>query len=174
LVPTFGLLFLPFRFKHFLLGIFFISNIRKKGKTQRKKNRREEKKMERKERTYLFFSCFCIWDETLLLLSPLHIPSTLSSPPSSSLVSHVSLKLCATQAPKLSWVLKMEWAGNEVKEVERRGGGSRSEGKILGQRRGLKNPFGKGRGCVFGSSPKWLEWPHPELVHWWLLVHSSP
>jgi hypothetical protein len=24
-----------------------------------------------------------------------------------------------------------------------------------------------------GSSPKWLEWPHPELVHWWLLVQSS-
>jgi hypothetical protein len=30
-----------------------------------------------------------------------------------------------------------------------------------------------GRGCVFGSSPKRLEWPHPELVHWWLLVHSN-
>jgi len=24
-----------------------------------------------------------------------------------------------------------------------------------------------------GSSPKRLEQPHPELVHWWLLVHSS-
>jgi hypothetical protein len=24
-----------------------------------------------------------------------------------------------------------------------------------------------------GSSPKQLEQPHPELVHWWLLVHSS-
>jgi hypothetical protein len=34
--------------------------------------------------------------------------------------------------------------------------------------------MGKGRGCVFGSSPKWFEQPHPELVHWWLLVHSSP
>jgi hypothetical protein len=28
-------------------------------------------------------------------------------------------------------------------------------------------------GCVFGSSPKRLEQPHPQLVHWWLLVHSS-
>jgi hypothetical protein len=25
----------------------------------------------------------------------------------------------------------------------------------------------------FYSSPKRLEWPQPELVHWWLLVHSS-
>jgi hypothetical protein len=33
--------------------------------------------------------------------------------------------------------------------------------------------MGKGKGCVFGSSPKGLEGPHPELVHWWLLVHSS-
>ncbi len=31
----------------------------------------------------------------------------------------------------------------------------------------LKKPktLGKG-GCVFGSSPKELEQPHPELVHW--------
>ncbi len=28
-------------------------------------------------------------------------------------------------------------------------------------------------GCVFGSSPKRLERPHPQLVHWWLLIHSS-
>jgi hypothetical protein len=26
---------------------------------------------------------------------------------------------------------------------------------------------------VFGFIPKRLERPHPELVHWWLLVHSS-
>jgi hypothetical protein len=32
--------------------------------------------------------------------------------------------------------------------------------------------LGRG-GCVFGSSPKRLEWPHPQLVHWWLLVRSS-
>jgi hypothetical protein len=25
----------------------------------------------------------------------------------------------------------------------------------------------------FWFSPKWVEWPHPKLVHWWLLVHSS-
>jgi len=44
----------------------------------------------------------------------------------------------------------------------------------LGQRRGAEKSLGRGRGCVFGSSPKRLEWPHPELVHWWLLVHSNP
>jgi len=39
----------------------------------------------------------------------------------------------------------------------------------------LKKPktLGKGR-CGFGSSPKWLEQPHLQLVHWWLLVHSNP
>jgi hypothetical protein len=44
----------------------------------------------------------------------------------------------------------------------------------LGQRRGLKNPWAGEEDGVFGSSPKQLERPHPELVHWWLLVHSNP
>jgi len=44
----------------------------------------------------------------------------------------------------------------------------------LGQRRGAEKSLGKRKGCVLSSSPKWLELPHPELVHWWLLVHSSP
>jgi hypothetical protein len=34
--------------------------------------------------------------------------------------------------------------------------------------------LGRGRRYVFGSSPKWLEWPHAQLVHWCVLVHSSP
>jgi len=66
----------------------------KKEKHKEKKNHREEKKCKEEKRGSLPF----IWDETLLLLSPFHIPSTLSSPPSSSLVSHVSSKFCATQA----------------------------------------------------------------------------
>jgi len=37
LAPTFGLLFLPFRFKHFLLGIFFFSSRKKEKKKKRKK-----------------------------------------------------------------------------------------------------------------------------------------
>jgi hypothetical protein len=28
--------------------------------------------------------------------------------------------------------------------------------------------------CLFCSSPKGLKQLHPELVHWWLFVHSNP
>ncbi len=34
------------------------------------------------------------------------------------------------------------------------------------------NNFRQG-GCVFGSSPKWRQGLHPQLVHQWLLVHSG-
>jgi hypothetical protein len=101
LAPTSGLLFLPFCFKHFLLGIFFFSSKRKERKTQRKKII-SKKKNAKKGRSLPFFSRFYIWDEAVHLLSLLHIPSTLSFPPSSSLVSHVSLKRHATQAWELS------------------------------------------------------------------------
>ncbi len=41
----------------------------------------------------------------------------------------------------------------------------------MGQRRGEKKKhLGQG-GC---SSAKRAERAHPQLVHWWLLVHSSP
>jgi hypothetical protein len=36
-----------------------------------------------------------------------------------------------------------------------------------------KKTCGQG-GWDFCSSAKWLERAHPELVHWWLLVQSSP
>jgi hypothetical protein len=66
-----------------------------KKKNTKKKNHKEEKKNVEKRESLRFFSHFCIWDEALLLLSPFHIPSMLSSPPSSSLVFHgiVLLKL---------------------------------------------------------------------------------
>jgi len=70
----------------------------KRKKTQKKTNHKE-KKMQRKDEDYLFFSShFYIWDERLLLPSPLHVPATIISPPSSSLVSHISWKLSAIQA----------------------------------------------------------------------------
>jgi len=55
------------------------------------------------------------------------------------------------------------------------GGGKYVGGKNFGveKRRKKNNNFGQG-GCSFGSSPKWLERPHPQLNWWWLLVHSSP
>jgi hypothetical protein len=57
----------------------------------RKKNI-EKKTNAKKGGSFPFFSCFYVWDEALLLPSPLHVPSTLSSPPSSSLVSCISSK----------------------------------------------------------------------------------
>jgi hypothetical protein len=61
-------------------------------------------------------------------------------------------------------------------EVGRRevGGGRLVRGENFGAEKKIEKTLGKGRGCVFGSSPKRLEWPHFELVHWWLLVHSNP
>jgi hypothetical protein len=58
------------------------------------------------------------------------------------------------------------------REVGRRGEVGRRE-KFWGKK-GAEKSMGRGRGCVFGSSPKQVEQPHPELVHWWLLVHSNP
>ncbi len=94
--PTSGLMFLPFHFKHFLFSIFFFSNRRKKKKHKEKKSYKRKKNVE-KEGSLPFFSHFYIWDEALLLFSSLRIFSKLNSPPSSSLVSHISSKLCATQ-----------------------------------------------------------------------------
>jgi len=84
------------------------SQAEEKKKNTKKKKTIEEKKKVKKGRSLPFFSRFCIWDEVLFLISPLHIPSTLSSPHSSSLVSHVSSKLYATQARELSQALEME------------------------------------------------------------------
>jgi hypothetical protein len=55
---------------------------------KKKKTHKEKKIIEnRKNVEKVIFSPFCIWDEALLLLFPLQIPSTLNSPPSSSLMS---------------------------------------------------------------------------------------
>jgi len=69
----FGLMFLPFRFKRFFLGIFFFSSKKKEIKTQRKK-----KKKKGKELTY--FQAFILpshfWPHVFVLsfqgLSPWH------------------------------------------------------------------------------------------------------
>jgi hypothetical protein len=66
----------------------------------------KKKKNVEKRGSLLFFSHFCIWDEAPLLLSPFHIPSTLSSPPSSSLVFHGIVLLKLGSSPKL-------WRWNE-------------------------------------------------------------
>ncbi len=71
---------------------FFLSkkNIEKKKTIENGKNVKKGGKLP-------FFSHFYIWDEALLLYSPLHVPSMLNSPPSSSLMFCISSKLCATQ-----------------------------------------------------------------------------
>ncbi len=84
------------------------SQVKKRKKNTKEKKIIKKKKNVEKGGSLPFFSCFCIWDEALLLLSPLHIPSTLSSPPSLSLVSHVFSKLCATRAQELSRALEKE------------------------------------------------------------------
>jgi len=47
------------------------------------------------------------------------------------------------------------------------------KGKNFGAKERAKKSLDMGIGCVFGSSPNRLEQLHLELVHWWLLVHSS-
>jgi hypothetical protein len=62
--------------------------------------------------------------------------------------------------------------GNEVKEIKegRSVGRSYKGGEVggeenLGADKGAKKSLGKGKGCVFGSSPKWLKHLHPKLLH---------
>jgi hypothetical protein len=84
------------------LPVFFFWRGRKEKKSTEKKKTIEKKKKckERKELTYLLPLLHLGWNTPLAFSSP-HIPSTLSSPPL-SLVFHISLKLCATQAQELS------------------------------------------------------------------------
>jgi len=92
LAPVFAFLLLPFPFKRFLLA--FSSSQTEGKKNTRKKKTIEKNKNVEKGRSLPFFSCFYIWDEALFLLSPLHIPSTLSFPPSSSLGLRLLKTLC--------------------------------------------------------------------------------
>jgi hypothetical protein len=80
-------------------GVFFFSSKKKKKKNTEKKKCKEGKGL-----SFLFR--FYIWDEALLLPSPLHIPSTLSSSCSlnielSTFLKPCVLKLCAIQAREL-------------------------------------------------------------------------
>jgi hypothetical protein len=69
----------------------------------KKKNpHKQENKNAKRGGSLPFFSHFYIWDETLFLHSLLHVPSTLSSPLSSSLVSCIFSKLYVIQAWELS------------------------------------------------------------------------
>jgi hypothetical protein len=77
-------------------GVFFFSSKREEKKHKEKKTI-ERKKMQRREGAYLSSLAFAFGMKcsSCLLLSTFFQPT---SPPSSSLVFHISLKLCATQA----------------------------------------------------------------------------
>jgi hypothetical protein len=100
----FWLLILDSCFCLFISSAFFMASSSSQAEKKDKKHKEKtiyKEKNPKKGGSLPFFSHFCIWDKALLLLSPFHIPSTLSSPPSSSFVSHVSSKLCASQAREL-------------------------------------------------------------------------
>jgi flagellar biosynthesis protein FlhB len=64
----------------FSLAFFFSQAKENKEKHKEQKNHRE-KENAKKGGSLPFLSRFFVWNEALLLLSPLHIPSTLSFPP---------------------------------------------------------------------------------------------
>jgi hypothetical protein len=72
-LPLLGSCFYPFISSTFSLASFSSQAKGKKKRHKEKKNHREEKKCKKGK---VYTSHFCIWDEVLLLLSPLHIPST--------------------------------------------------------------------------------------------------
>jgi hypothetical protein len=106
-LPLLASCFCPFVSSTFSLASFFSQAEEKKEKHKEIKPHKR-KKNAKKGKSLPFFFSFYIWDEAFLLLSPLHILSTFNYPPSSSLVSHVSSKLCATQARELFQALEME------------------------------------------------------------------
>ncbi len=167
---------------------FFVSNINKRrrwqplllssssqteGKKRKHRNKKtvENKKNAKKGKSLPFFFRFYVWDEVLFLLCPFHIPSTLSFPISSSLLSRVSSKLWATQAQELSQALAMEWAGNEVREV---GGGYERgmRGKFWGREEGWNIP-GQGKRMCFWFIPKTASRASSRTGALVAVVHSS-
>jgi Na+/H+ antiporter NhaD/arsenite permease-like protein len=110
---------LPFHFWLLLLASYFCpfvsstfslasSSFQAKEKKEKHKEKKtiKKKKMQRREGTYLSYLVFAFGmkHSSCFLLSTF----LLGSPPSSSLVSHVSSKLYGTQARELSQALEME------------------------------------------------------------------
>jgi hypothetical protein len=100
---TFGSHFCPlifaFSFQAFALLPWHLFFLKQKKRKKKKKEKKiiEKKKSEEKGGSLPFFSRFCIWDEALLQLSPLHIPSTLSPPPSFNIEPSTFLKPCVSR-----------------------------------------------------------------------------
>jgi hypothetical protein len=103
-------------------------------------------------------------------------PPTCSSPRSFIELS-TFLKPCVSRFIKALCYSSLGALSNFGDGVSRKWGEGGKKGEVgrreFWGREGAEKSLGKGRGCVFGSSPKWLKQPHHELVHWWLLVQSS-
>ncbi len=141
---------------------------KKRKKYNGKKNHREEKKCrERRELTFLFLFLHLEWS-TRLAFSFLGSFNVELSSFLKPCVSHLFEGLGYSSSGALS-NSRDGVSRNEVREVGRR----EVWRENFGAEKGAEKSLGWGRVCVFGSSPKQLEWPHLELVHWWLLVHST-
>ncbi len=134
-----------------------------------KKNWREGRELAFKPSLYPFtfgshFKCV-----VLVAISSLPLLAITSAFPLQAPSSAISLQALSSFANGVN----AKWG-----EVGKRGEVSTREvvgGKNFEVEKRLKKPKTLSRGgCVFGSSPKRLEQPHPQLMHWWLLVHSSP
>jgi hypothetical protein len=134
----------------------------------KKKHREKNKCKEGRELTFL----------PLLLRLWWSAPLAFSSPRSFNIELSTFLKPCILGLLKVLSYSSLEALSSSGDGVRRKWGegGRRGEvgrrGKFWGSEEAEKS-LARGRGCVFSSSLKQLEWPHPELVHWWLLVHSS-
>ncbi len=143
--------------------------------TSKRKKNIEEKKMQRREGAYLPSPAFGFGmkcSSYVLLSTFFHIELfTFFKPCVSCLLEALNYSSLVALL-SFGYGVAMEWTGSEVREVGGEEGDAGRRGKFWIREGGWKI-HGQGRGCVFGSSSKWLEQPHHELVHLWLLVHSN-
>jgi len=137
LASTFGLLFLLFRFKRFLLGIFFFSSRRKERKTQKK-----IKCKERRELTFLLLLLHLGWSIPLTFPSP-HSFNVELSTFFKFCVSHFFEVLCYSSLRVISSFgdgMSRKWSerGRIAEVGRRRGGEVGRRGKFWGREGGWK------------------------------------
>ncbi len=134
--------------------VFFFSSRRKKNIEKKKKCK------EGRELTFLLMLVRLGWSAPLAFSSPRSFNVELSSFLKPCVLCLLKVLSYSSLGALPSFVNEMrkKWGeGGRREEVDRRG-------KFWGKE-GAEKSLGKGRGCVFSSSPKWLQWPHPELVH---------
>jgi hypothetical protein len=104
-------------------------------------------------------------------------PLAFSSPCSFNFELSTFLKLCVSHLIKALSYSSLGTLPSSCYRVNRKWneeGRRREVGKgNFGIQKGVEKSLGMGKGCVFYSSPKRLERPHPKMMHQCLLVHSS-